>query len=95
MGTATNHPVDAAGAAGATFNLKCKSRSCLSSTVLGESVIRQVPFAVFGNENPNGIPAFSLGLTAQRSTLGQFRSCPSTLKGLHPSPSDVIQPRWG
>ena len=32
-----------------TFNSMCRSRSCLGSTVLGESVIRHVPFAVFGN----------------------------------------------
>lgn len=27
----------------------CRSRSCFGSTVLGESVIKSVPFAVFGN----------------------------------------------
>ena len=32
-----------------TFNSMCRSRSCFGSTVLGESVIRHVPFAVFGN----------------------------------------------
>lgn len=32
-----------------TFNSMCRSRSCFGSTLLGESVIRHVPFAVFGN----------------------------------------------
>jgi len=38
-----------AGAGCFTFNSMCRSRSCFGSTVLGESVIRHVPFAVFGN----------------------------------------------
>ena len=36
-------------ATGFTFNSMCRSRSCLGSTALGESVFRHVPFAVFGN----------------------------------------------
>ena len=38
-------------------------------TALGESVIKHVPFAVFGNENPKGIPASSPRLR-RRSYLG-------------------------
>jgi hypothetical protein len=32
-----------------TFNSECRSRSCFGSTVLSESVITSVPYAVFGN----------------------------------------------
>ena len=52
-----------------TFNSRCRSRSCLGSTVAGESVIKSVPFAVSGNANPNGIPSSSPWLR-RRSYLG-------------------------
>ena len=65
-----NHAFGGGGGVGCfTFNSMWRSRSCFGSTVLGESVIRQVPFVAFGNENPNGIPAYSPRLR-RRSYLG-------------------------
>lgn len=58
-----------------TFSSRCSSRSCRASAVPGESVIRSVPFAVFGNAMTSRMLGVPQSMATNRSNPRAMPPC--------------------